>query len=541
MPSLIDVLSAGNPEMELHFLPSDTRLTYAEVWEQSERVARAIRARIGEGSAVASVLTNTPAVVPNIFGIWRSANDLVSLPHPGRGASIERYQEQIEIMLKLSGAQLMVVDGKFLPLIPDLSIPVVSYEEMLDGGPQVSLSGSGNLIQFTSGSVGRPKGVVLSGEAVLANINSLIALLKPQRGDGACSWLPLSHDMGFIGMFLTPMVCISSEVVGLGQFTLIDPEYFLANPQVWLETISDMRATITTAPNFAMSLVSRGRMLHKDLDLSCLHTVITGAERVSPATLRQFSETFADVGLDPTAICPAYGLAENTLGVSILSPTKHWQSVHLDKDALADDRVEFVAPDAADGDGALEYVGNGPPLPGVEVRIDADEGEIGEVQIRSEGLLSEYVGAELNLLDGGWFATRDRGFLHDSELFLVGRNDDTIIVAGKNYYSTDIEYAIEHPDVRKGNLAAVPEPVGYSVVFELARELDVEEQEALCREVASLAGRNAGVRPGRVAIVARGSLFKTPSGKLQRPLISKSLANGDLVPSASITFGGVQS
>lgn len=534
MPELLDLLErSADGHGLLIFLPDGTEVTYTEIWRQSADVARAVRARAGTGGAVAAVLTNTPACAPNFIGVWRSGNDLVSLPHPGRGTSIPRYQAQVETMLELSGASLLLVEARFLPLIPPLSVPVASFEEMLVGGPPADVTGTGRLIQFTSGSVGRPKGVVLSQEAVATNILSLVEVIEPGPGDTPCTWLPLSHDMGLIGMFLTPLVSISPDIGASGVFPILTPEYFLARPTAWLETCSRYDVTITTAPNFAMELVSRARTLHGPLDLSSLRIAITGAERVSAATLTRFTGTFADTGLRAESLCPAYGMAETTLAITMVRPKEPWRALHADRDAIGQGRVLPVA------DGGAEYVSNGAPLPGVQVRVDAPEGGIGEVQVSTGSLLSDYVGAELRMTPDGWFPTRDLGFLQDGELFLVGRSDDTVIVGGKNYYAADIEAAVDHPAVRKGNLAAVPLEVGYALVVELRADADPAEQEQVCRELAVAANQAVGIRPSSVAVVPRGSLYKTPSGKLQRPLIARELQAGDLPSIASVSFGGL--
>ena len=204
-----------------------------------------------------------------------------------------------------------------------------------------------------------------------------------------------------------------------------------------------------------------------------------------------------------------------------------------DRQALAAGRVEQAG---ADG---LEYVSNGRPLPGTELRIDADPGHIGEVQLRSKSMLSDYVGADLELTDDGFFPTRDLGFIVDDEIYLVGRSDDSIIVGGKNYYAADVEAEVSHDEVRPGNLAAIPNETGFSVVCELRVDPEPADAERVCRELVRVINTTVGIRPAAVSVVARGTLFKTPSGKLQRPLIAKALASGELVPIATVTFGGL--
>lgn len=544
MPGLMELLEeAVRGPARFVFLPSGDEVTFLELWHSSESVARYLTARVGTGGSVASVLSNTPACAPSILGVWRSGNTLVSLPHPSRGSTAERYRGQIETMLALSQAQLLLVDAQYLPLIPELSVPVVAFNETLRGGPRCDTTGSGDLIQFTSGSVGTPKGVKLSSEAVAANILSLVEVIQPAPGDTPCSWLPLSHDMGFIGMFLTPVASLAPGLADGGVFPLLTPEHFLGEPSAWLRTCSEFGVTITTAPNFALELAVRTRDWHGDLDLSPMRVVITGAERVSAPTLRRFTDAFRDSGFSGRALCPAYGMAEATLAVTLVRPEEEWRAVDVDRDALARGEVVYCAARGSNTiDGANEYVSNGMPVPAMDVRIAGTTdtgGEVGEVQVRGPSMLSDYVGAQLRMSADGWFPTRDLGFLSGGELFLVGRSDDTVIVGGRNYYAPDIEAAVRHDALRPGCLAAVPlDDGGFGLVAELRAEVPDAEHERVCRELVVSATRDSGIRPSVVAVVPRGLLPKTPSGKLQRPRIAEQLRTGELETTANVTIGG---
>jgi acyl-CoA synthetase (AMP-forming)/AMP-acid ligase II len=534
MPQVMELIEdAARGDGQMLFLPSGETLRFPQIWRQAGDVARWIGARAGHGGAIGAVLSNTPSCTAGVFGIWRSANTLVSLPHPGRGMAPERYFAQILRMAEMTNMALLLIDAQYSDLVPDLALPVATFQDALAGGPPRDTTGSGGLIQFTSGSVGTPKGVVLSPEAIAANILSVLEVIQPAPADLPCSWLPLSHDMGLIGMFLTSIACLSPDIVGLGTFALLTPEYFLRHPVSWLQTCSELRATITAAPNFALELACRSRGWAGQLDLSRLRALIVGAERVSAPTMRRFAREHADAAFDPRALCPAYGMAEATLAITMVEPGDRWRSVSLDREALTDGRCVPVA------DGLAEYVGNGPPVPGTQVRVAAEAGRIGEVQVRGPSLLSRYAGAELRLTGDGWFPTRDVGFLSGGELFLVGRTDDTVIVGGRNYYAPDIEAALSHDAIRPGCLAAVPlDGDGYGLVAEVRTEAPPPALELVCRELALKAVKDAGVRPSVVAIVPRGLLPKTPSGKLQRVRIADQLRNGDIEVTAWVSLGG---
>jgi acyl-CoA synthetase (AMP-forming)/AMP-acid ligase II len=494
--SVIEYIEAGcSGNAKCRFYPSMVEKSLQQIWAESERVARYLTARVGRGVNIGAFLSNTPACPSVVFGVWRSGNTLVSLPYPGRGANLETYIGQIATMCKLADAGLVLVDADYVNMLPAMPMDVATYQELIEaGGPVADTDGSGGLIQFTSGSTGTPKGVVLSPHALGANIQSIIDLIGVEKGDSACSWLPLSHDMGFVGMFLTVFSGAAPEYGG-DTILLQTPESFLADPASWLRNCSDVGAMLTT-------------------------------------------ETFADVGLSSKAICPAYGMAEASLAVTLVSDKEDWHDVAFDKRELAGGRVVLATAETPAED-VTTYVSNGKPLPRMEVRVvdedGADTSDVGDVLIRGASMLTAYMGAELQLRDGDWFPTRDRGFLLDNELYLVGRSDESIIVGGENYYAADIEHAVEHPLIRKGNLAAVPlVEGGYWLIGEPLGNPTAEQLQKACREIAISAARNAGIRPAMVGFIERGRLPKTPSGKIQRLRLRSFIQNGDLDLAVSV-------
>jgi acyl-CoA synthetase (AMP-forming)/AMP-acid ligase II len=470
-----------------------------------------------------------------VFGVWRSGNTLVSLPYPGRGADLAAYAGQVIRMAELAEVPVIMVDAGYRALLPpDLPVEIVTYQEAAQtGGPRAATDGSGGLVQFTSGSLGRPKGVLIGDRALAANMRAIMdAAGALDDGATAVSWLPLSHDMGFVGMFLTCVAAFGPRY-DADRLVLQTPESFLADPASWLRTCSRFGASVTTAPNFAFDLSVRARPLLADADLSALRVCITGAERVQAPTLRRFTDAFAANGLRPEVVCPAYGMAEAALAVTMVRAPEHWRELSLDRAALAAGRVR-----PAVGEGAVGYVSNGAPVAGLEVRVvpgpDEPGREVGEVQIRGDSLFGGYLGAERRLTADGWFPTRDLGFLRDGELFLVGRADETIIVGGRNHYAADIESAVGHELVRAGCLAAVPLDTGYALLAEPVAGADPQGLPAACRELARIAARRTGIRPSMVGFLPRGRIPKTPSGKLQRLALAAAIAAGTLDPICAV-------
>jgi acyl-CoA synthetase (AMP-forming)/AMP-acid ligase II len=522
--NLLELLEdAASGRGSVHFLASDPEPTpIRALWSASGDAARWISTKVGAGSTVASVLSNTRSCAIALLGAWRAGCTVASLPLPGRGMSAETYLEQLRRFCEAACVDVLMVDSAHKALIPAASVPVHAFDEVLSGGPPRALDGGGALVQFTSGSVGTPKGIHLTLDAVGANVAAILSALEPRSGDSSCSWLPLSHDMGLIGLFLAP-IAAGAPRFGHHRLALMAPEMFIANPRSWLRNCSDVRATFTVVPNFALELAVRTAGRVGPLDLSRLRACIVGSESVRADTLRRFTETFVPSGFDRRSFCPAYGMAEATVAVTVVRPDQPWRS---------------ISPDGSDGNvvanakPASELVSTGPPIDGVDVRVVSEGGAIGPIEVRSASLLDRYLGAELRLTADGYFPTRDLGMLESGELFVLGRSDEVIIVAGRNVYPADVEAAaVTEPRVRPGCVAAVEAPGGgVAIVAEpRAHGLPMAELTQASGRIRSAVARELGVGPVTVAFVPRGSLPKTPSGKLRRVSIKSALTQGDAV------------
>ena len=182
---------------------------------------------------------------------------------------------------------------------------------------------------------GAPRGIALSLDALDANLTSMFGWLEPRAGAVVCSWLPLSHDMGLIGLALYAICSVNPPWSVPTDLVLMTPESFMADPRSWMRACSDYRATSTTAPPFALRLASRVLRSSGSFDLSSLRSFVVGSEPVPADGLREFEAMGRDFGLSPHALCPGYGLAEAALAVAIDPTTSPWSSVRVDSDALA--------------------------------------------------------------------------------------------------------------------------------------------------------------------------------------------------------------
>jgi acyl-CoA synthetase (AMP-forming)/AMP-acid ligase II len=518
---------------------SSCELTLGDLWRRSERAAAGLRGRVERGGAVAMVLEATPDCLAALFGGWRAGLTVASLPHPTRGTSAEAYASQLEAICASLGADLLLAGHELADAIAGPGhIRVLPFEQCLAGAVRgVAADQVGRFVQFTGGTTAAPKGVELSLTSIAENVRSILDRVGVRDSDTACSWLPLSHDMGLVGMCLAPIASFGGSW-RMRRVVLFAPREFLANPSRWFRVCDAFDATLTCAPNFALDLSARRLARATALDLSRLRVLIVGSELVQAGTLRRFSDAAGRFGFEARALCPAYGLAEATLAVTLVDPDETWRSVAVDRAALGDARL---APSTGDG---IEIVSTGRAIPGVAVRIAPGDGDdVGRIDVDSPALFDRYVGGQPRAPEGPWWPTADLGMIDDGELFPVGRMDDILVVAGRAVYATDVEaIAAGDAGVRAGNCAAVASDDGsYHLVVEAATGVRPARDRRQAHDVASRLraeiGRQVGASPRAVHFIRRGTILRTPSGKLRRNDMVNRLRTGGLEVERTITFG----
>ncbi|MEU5760045.1 AMP-binding protein [Nocardia sp. NPDC047648] len=378
-------------------------------------------------------------------------------------------------------------------------------------------------IQATSGSTGAPKGVQVTHANLAANCEQIARAAAIGPGDTWVGWLPLHHDMGLIGGFLTPLFRGIDAV-------LIPPNRFLRHPADWLRAVHRHRGTLTAAPNFAYGYAA-ARIADSELDgvnLSAWRFLFCGAEPIHPPTVRRFVDRFGAWGLPPDALVPCYGLAEASLAVTVSDPRAPLAFDSVSRRGLADHGVAVDVP-AGDGD-ALDIVDCGAPVAGTEIRVVGEDGTpcgadlVGRVQFRGPSTTPGYFRlpeATAAARVEGWWDTGDIGYLRNGRLRITGRRKDLIIIRGANYLPTDFEIAAEQvPGVRPGGVVAVgrTEPGGGSEELHMIVESAVAQAnfDALARAVRAAVSKRTGVLAAGVRIVAPRSIPKTTSGKVQR-------------------------
>jgi fatty-acyl-CoA synthase len=509
-------------------------VTVSELAEVGDR-----RYRGHGGGALGIVMTNDRPTLECLFGALAAGTTLVSLPRPGRGAEQEWVAMVADAGERVGVTEIVARDDLAQVLTQAGAHGVRAHRELDARRLDVHVTGAFRLVQFSSGTTACPKAIALGDAALGRNVAAILDRVGPRAGDGVASWLPLSHDMGLIGMLLAGVAGLG-EVPGGGEVVLVEPEWFLRSPGSWLRLVAEHATTVTAMPDFGLRLLTR-RPSRDPHDLSTLRCVIVGGELVRAATLEAFARTYAPRGLRADALAPAYGLAELGLAATMTPPGAGWRRRALASDALAGGQVREVEEPGPD---RVTLVAAGPPLAGYDVAAIGSPGAVDRVQVRGPSIGVDGVTGASFAGPDGWCATGDRGFVDgDGWVTICGRMDDRLVVHGRYVDAPAVEAAVcGTAGVRDGRAAAVGLPTGEWVILvetNRSRLAPSPEGDRVRNEVRRRAVAVAGVQPDDVWCVPTGTLPFTSSGKLQRHRLGAVVA-GDRAsrPVAAATGGG---
>lgn len=541
----------------------EQHLTYGEL----DRQARAIGCLLqGLGACGRRVLLLYPAGLDYIaafFGSLYAGAVAVPVYPPHMNRSLERLQaiaHDAQATVALTTPTLLPQVQRWCAAAPALQairwLVTGQEPEGIESAWQAPQLGADSLafLQYTSGSTGLPKGVMLTHRNLLYNQRMIQQAFQHTEQSRIVGWLPLYHDMGLIGNVLQPLYAGCRAI-------LMSPMAFLQRPVRWLQAISHYRASTSGGPNFAYDLCVRKVTPEQraSLDLSSWDLAFNGAEPVRQDTLERFATTFADCGFRREALYPCYGLAEGTLlvagGLKHSPPLLHT----VRRTALENHRIIPTSPQHAD---AQTLVSCGHSVLAQEVCIVDPQthtpcaaGQVGEIWVSGPSVAQGYwqrpeeslqtFGAQLAGRPAGTFLrTGDLGFLHHGQLFVTGRLKDIVIIRGCNYYPQDIELTVErsHPALRPGCGAAFAVEVAGEerlvVVQEVHRTLTRRHQSAeghtaaeLCAILGTMrqaVSEGHGIQAHAVLLLQAGSLPKTSSGKIQRQACRTAFLNHTL-------------
>lgn len=518
----------------------DTTFSYAALWQGAQAVAVGLRARgLLPGQTVAIMLPTGRDYFLSFFGILLAGGVPVPIYPPVRPSQIEEHLRRHARLLDnaQSVALITVPEATLVARLLQAQVEslrhVVSTDELQQDPAtwQAPTLRDQDLafLQYTSGSTGDPKGVMLSHANLLANLRAMGSKVAAGPDDVFISWLPLYHDMGLIG------ACLGSLYHGF-PLVVMSPLSFLARPARWLRAIHRHRGTLSAAPNFAYELCARAIQDHEieGLNLSSWRSSFNGAEPVSPDTIARFTARFAPYGFRANAMAPVYGLAECAVGLALQPPGRAPLLDRVRRDSfMKSGRAEVATADEAN---PLIFPACGQPIPGHQVRIVDEHGR--ELPERQEGRL-EFQGpsatagyyrnpeATRRLFPhgDGWLDSGDRAYMANGDVYLTGRVKDLIIRGGRNLYPYELEQAVgDIPGIRRGCVAAFAstDPATGSerlVVVAETRATQPEAQARLRQQIQSVGVDLLGVPPDQVVLAAPRTVLKTSSGKIRRAAI----------------------
>lgn len=516
-------------------------LTYRDLALQARRIAAELQLLRAAGERVLLVYPQGLDFIAAFFGCLYAGGVAVPAMSARRGHALARLRaivKDAEPAVALTTATLLSVTRELLKnLAPRIHIQCAQIKGCAaDSEREWSAPGidadSLAFLQYTSGSTGSPRGVMISHGNILHNQRFIQTQFEHTEDSLFVSWLPIFHDMGLIGMVLQPLY------VGFPS-VLMSPVAFLQDPRRWLQAITRYSATTSGGPNFSYDMCV-DRISADDragLDLSSLQVAYNGSEPVNARTLDRFSEAFAPHGFQRTAFYPCYGLAEATLLVTGGKPAERPVVRYLDTTHLEKNRITCRLVGTF---GTRALVGCGKSAPSQKVlimdpvtRYLLEAGQIGEVWVSGGSVAKGYWNREKETQDtfDGWLVgksrnrflrTGDLGFLLEGELFITGRMRDLLIIRGQNHYPHDIERTVEksHPAIRPACAAAFTVE-GESnerlvVVFELRGDASCADLKDVFGSVREAVSQEHGLLVSTAALIHTGTIPKTSSGKIQR-------------------------
>jgi len=522
-------------------------ITYAALFDGARAIAAGLHAHdLQPGQSVAIMLPTCRDYLFSFFGILLAGGIPVPIYPPARASQIEEH-------LRRHASILANANTVFLITVPEAQVVarllkaqveslrnVITPGELAVYGMEVTMpaihAGDIALLQYTSGSTGAPKGVVLTHAALLANIRAMGDIAQVDPTDVFVSWLPLYHDMGLIGAWLGSLYYAMTLV-------LMSPLTFLVHPQRWLWAIHNHRGTLSAAPNFAFELCLQ-KLTDSDiegLDLNSWRMAVNGAEPVSPHTIRRFSQRFARYGFRPETMAPVYGLAEVAVGLAFPPPGRIPPIDRIQRDVF-ELSGEAVPADAADAR-ALEFVACGQPLPGYQIRIvdpsgrELPEHREGRLEFRGPSATSGYFrnpDATRRLFDGEWLDSGDLAYIVGGDIYLTRRVKDVIIRGGRNLYPYEVEEAIgDISGIRKGCVAVFgnTDPAAGTerlIVLAETRETAPAKLDAMRAQIDAVTADLLGTPPEDVVMAAPHTVLKTSSGKIRRDAVRQLYERGQL-------------
>jgi acyl-CoA synthetase (AMP-forming)/AMP-acid ligase II len=421
--------------------------------------------------------------------------------------------------------------NSIIEAIPTSSIIVEEITEAQGKGiPHKSDPQQLALVQFSSGSTGEPKGVMLSHENLISNIHAIILGSNFTSKDRTFGWMPLTHDLGLVGFHLVPMASLANQM-------LMSTELFIRRPMLWIQKSAEHQVTVTCSPNFGLKhfLKYFKPEAIKDLDLSKIRLVLNGAEPISAALCREFMDCLASYGLNANSMFPVYGLAEASLAVSFPKPGDPLETISIERKTIDIGQKVLVSNDKT----SLELVKLGRPVKFCRLLITDSHGNklpeltIGKLKISGQNVSKGYYEDQETsntVIHDEWLDTGDLGFTHEGSLVLTGRSKDVIFLNGQNLYPHDLEHILDQTDELEIGKTAVTGVIDAQKMVEepavfVSYRGSLEGFIPLTKIIKGHLSAYLGLEVEKIFPVQ--SIPKTTSGKIQRFLLAERYHQGE--------------
>ena len=500
---------------------------YPDLWSAAQSVRSELRKRgLSRGDVLAMAVPSGPAAVATLLAAWADAIAVSVLPSDVSARTGRMAPAKLRKMLEVLQPTLLIASIDVLESVGQGVCPRISDEQVYQwmagaplAEPPLAELYDTAILQFTSGSSGLPKAVVVDHRMLAANCEGIATRIELEREDRMVSWLPLNHDMG--------LSAITLALWGGIDLVLIPTQAYARQPLVWLDCISRYRGTLSPAPASAYALVARfaPMLARRDLDLSSWRYAWAGAEPVFDRPLRDFQSLLAPYGLRDNVVQPAYGMAETVVATTLNRPGNPYRVIDAAKAEFESAGIVSAAHDA-DVE-TLRYVSNGRPIDGIEIRVIDDSGtplperNVGQIQARGTSVLGGYFSKDNSVIDAdGWYCTGDVGFLSDGEVFVSARIKDLITRGGLNISPHHLELVVERElELRPGSVAVfsvIDARDDRERVFAVVAGRQDGETGALRQRIARAVVEEAGLQIDVIDFVTAVDLPKTTSGKIQR-------------------------
>lgn len=541
LPDLLPRAIRNHPDLNVGYSDKNsvvTIQTYAELYEEAKRIAAGLfKLGLKQGDKIIIATRSNRETVELLWGAFLLGVVPTVLQPPasftGENPALVKLLKVVELLddpfvfmspgVKETGTTL---DGKIrfrdgLDSTSGFPVPHLKPDDLA-------------FIQFSSGSTGDPKGVMLTHNNLMINMDAISAGTESHYPDHWGNWMPLFHDMGLIGYHITPVYAMLFQ-------SLIETLDFIMNPGIWLNVLCRRKVTIGGTTNFGLALVlkylKRGKQL-SDWDFSGMKTLLNGAEPISVKVQQEFVEALNPYKFRPEIMMPVYGMAESTLAISFASLwdkpiATAFNGLMLDREHKAE-TVDPSDPSAR----LLSEVGVA--LPDIEIRITDDQdlvvkdGVSGHIQIKGPSVTKGYYrnpSATASSFCGEWFRTGDMGFFYDGKLYISGRYKDIIFKNGIHYFANDLEdLACTLDEIKIGKVCmggTTDRKSGEEKVVAFVAGLPEEKAPAAFRELRTLLRSNLGISVDVLVLIKSNEIPKTSSGKLQRYKLMERYVTGD--------------